>query len=398
MSERRDVAVVGGGVIGCAAALACAARGLRTTLFEQFEIGHVMGSSHGASRIIRLAYHDPVYIDLARDAYKRWTELAAANGVRLLVKTGGVDLGAAGDPALSDRAEAMRARRVPFEWLDADALRDAYPQFKPAPGTAALYQSETGILAADRCLRVIRHAARRHGAVLRERERVLSIEPIGSGVELTTSNGRVRAERVVVAVGGWAPALLAGLGLLLPLRVTREQVTVLAPERREDFAPGRFPVFIHHRGVEPLVSGFPCFGVHGVKLMFDLDGPEIDADADDRGIDPARVADMADYAQTALRGLSRRAIETVACLYTYTPDGDFIVDVHPEHEQIVILSPCSGHGFKFAPVLGDAAAMLATSGQSGLAHDRFSIERPALRSSTHVNGDCSVKASSFDVG
>jgi sarcosine oxidase len=379
MSADFDVAVVGGGVMGCAAALACAERGRRTVLFEQFGLGNLQGSSHGPSRIIRLAYHDPVYIPLAQTSFADWAELESRTEAELFHRTGGIDLADhPDDDALADRRDAMTAAGVAFSELDAAALRAEYPQFTTREGMTALYQCDTGILAADRCVRALASEASRHGAVLRLDTRVEDVRPDGHGVMLRTAFGSLAADRVILAPGAWAPRLLRSLGLELPLRVTREQVTVLAPSDPPAFAPGRFPIFIHHRGHEPLVSGFPCYGIAGVKLMFDVEGPEIDADHPDRRVNQQRVADMGDYAADLLPGLTREVVDAVSCLYTHTPDGDFIIDLHPEHAQLVVVSACSGHGFKFAPVIGRIAHDLAFGGESRLSHDRFSIHRHAL--------------------
>jgi sarcosine oxidase len=379
-AERFDVAVVGGGVMGCATAMACARAGLSTVLFEQFYPANARGSSHGPSRIIRLAYHDPIYTELARDAFAAWRHLERRSGERLMQRTGGVDF--ADDPdntELQQRAEAMTAANVPFERLDAGGLRGRFPQFHPHPQTAALYQGDTAVLAADRCVQTLAVEARRAGALLLNGERVTALRADGAGVAIESRQRDVLADRAVVAAGGWAPGLLGALGLRLPLRVTREQVAAFAPLRQADFAPRRFPIFIHHRGDQPLVSGFPCYGVRGVKLMFDVEGPEVSADDPDRAVNLGRVHDLSEYAARLLPGLSRRVVAATCCLYTYTPDGDFIVDRHPEHPQIVVLAACSGHGFKFGPLLGAMARDLAFGGPSHRAHERFSITRAALR-------------------
>lgn len=380
MSASRDVdvAVIGGGVMGCAAARACARRGWSTALFEQHILGNERGSSHGPSRIIRLAYRDPFYIPLAREAFTQWQSLEEEEATApLITRTGGLDLAhELTVPDLQIRRESMDRAGVSYEELDADGLRSAYPQLRADPGAAALYQDDTAVLAADACVRALADSAARAGAVIRTGERVEAVKADGEGASITTSAGVVRASRVILASGGWIKAQLAALGLPLPLLVTREQVVFLGSRDIDAFRTPQFPVIIHHRQAGKLVSIFPAVGADGVKLMFDCDGEELDPDVGTRDVRPDRAAELGKYATCLMPGMEPQPLKITSCLYTYTPDGDFIVDRCPGNEQIVIVSACSGHGFKFGPVIGRLAAELVEPDPAPL--ERFVADRPAL--------------------
>ncbi len=361
MSATSDVIVIGGGVMGCAAARSLAARGCSVRLFEARAIGTPEGSSHGRSRIIRLAYGDAAYIPLCRAAYAAWAQL----GDNLMQQTGGLDITEGERPGWAATARAMTAAGVAYETLDGDELRHRYPQFRLGEGTRALFQPDAAVLHADLCLAALVDAARRHGAELREGEAVETIRPGPDQVAVTTATGRYTAARLVLAPGAGLPALAAQLGLDLPLVVSREQVGFFAAG--DDFGPDRLPLFILHLAGRRFASGFPLLREGGVKLMIEH------KQADD---DDSRLEALRRHARRLLPGLGPlRQVES--CSYTLTPDEDFILDRHPRWPQIVIASACSGHGFKFAALFGDALAALCLG--DGPAFEAFRLDRPALK-------------------
>jgi sarcosine oxidase len=375
-----DAIIVGGGVMGCAAAWHLARDGRRALLLEQFALGHTNGSSHGHSRIIRLAYHAPEYVHLARAAYPLWRALEAETGEALLLQTGGLDLGMPGTATFEATRATLAAAGVPFEILDTAALASRYPQFHPPEGALGIYQAEAGILDADRCLAALASAARRHGAELRANEPALEIAPDGGGALVRTAVASYRADRLILAAGSWMRPLAARLGLDLPLTVTREQVAFFAPRDPEAFAPGRFPIFIHHSDDTPAGYGFPIFGLPGVKVAFHGGGPAIAPDDTDRAVDVGRLAALRSYVARLLPACAGEPFYSVTCRYTMTPDEDFILDRHPEYPQIVLASPCSGHGFKFGALIGRILADLAIRGASDQPIGRFGLGRFSRRS------------------
>jgi sarcosine oxidase len=375
-----QVIVVGGGVIGCATAYALACRGVPVTVVERFAVGHDRGSSHGPSRIIRLTYESTDYIALARASLAAWTALADASGERLVVPCGGVDFGPPDALYMAEMRASMTLAGVPFEEVDGAQIAGRYPQLSPPEGATGFFQADYAMLAADRCVAALASAARAAGAAFREDERVLALEPDGTGVTVTTDRGALHGSAAVLAAGSWVGPLLAGVGLPLPLTVLREQLAFFEPEDPARFQPGVFPLVIQRfPNTTMLGSMFPILGTPaGVKLMIDRIGPAIDPDEPPHGTDEAIQKRLLETTFRSLRGLTGRVNAIVQCRYTMTPDEHFILDRHPEHPQIIVASACSGHGFKFAPVIGDVLADLATTGTT--CHDitRFRVDRPAL--------------------
>ena len=376
-----DVIVIGGGVMGCAAAYHLAGSGLRALLLEQFAIGHAHGSSHGPSRIIRLAYNGVDYVQLARAAYALWHDLEAEAGERLLWRTGGFDFGVPGACMLDGIRATYQASGVSFETIDRDEIVRRVPQITLPQGTVGYYQPDYSILAADRCVAALAAQALRRGAAIAEGEAAEDVRVVAGGVEVCTRRDTYRAGAAVLCAGSWAGPLLRRLGVEVPLVVRKEQLAFFAPPDPSAFVPERFPLFVQHfRGTTSLGSGFPIFGRAGVKMMLDRIGPDVDADDPDRSVDPSLLARLRAYVARILPALGDDIVETVSCRYTMTPDEHFIIDRHPVHPQIIIASPCSGHGFKFAIVIGRIVADLAVRGTTAYPIERFRLDRPALRS------------------
>lgn len=375
-----DVIVVGGGVMGACTAYRAAKRGARVLLLEQFAVGHVLGSSHGPHRIIRLAYDTADYVVLAKAAFALWRELEQDSGQSLLMNTGGIDFGLPDALELREIAENYAAQGIPYEALDADEIHKRYPQIRPPQGTMGYFQQDYSMLAADLCVTTAAAQAGRFGAVIRDNERVESVRPDGAGVVVKTAKATYRATRAVLCAGSWMQPMLRSLGVDIPLVVTKEQVAFIEASDPQAFTVGRFPLFLHRfPGTTRIGSGFPIWRHSGPKLMMDRIGPVVDPNDPDRSVDQIALAKLVDYATDLLPGLTGRVIESVVCLYTMTPDEDFVVDTHPEHKQIVIASPCSGHGFKFGAVLGDVLTDLALTGATARDVKRFRLDREALK-------------------
>jgi sarcosine oxidase len=379
---RYDVIVVGGGVMGCAAAYHLAKRGRRVLLLEQFALGHDRGSSHGHSRIIRLTYHEPDYVRLAQAAFPLWRTLEQEAGVTLMLETGGLDFARPGTPSFEATRATLAALGIEHEQLDGTAIVRRFPQFQLPSDLVGLYQRDAGILNASVCVTTLASEARRHGADLRDQEPARQIGAAGAGVAVRTDLAAYQADRLVVTAGSWARPLLHQVGLDLPLTVTREQVAFFAPRQtgveqdaRQEFAPGRFPIFIHHDAENPSAYGFPIFGLPGVKVAFHQRGLEIQPESEERAADAAVSASLRDYLARWVPAAAGDLLLAQTCRYTTTPDEHFIIDRHPEYSQIVIGSPCSGHGFKFGLLIGAILADLAEHGATEQPIGMFGIER-----------------------
>lgn len=336
--------VVGGGVVGSATALELCRRGRRVTLIERFHRGHLLGSSHGPTRIFRLSYPDPKYAALAVEALDDWARLERDGAERLMDPVGGLDLG---EGALAC-ASALEGLGVESHELDAKQVSDL-AGISLDPGTPAIFQPQTGVIAASRTVRVQLGLAAKAGCQVQEGTQATSIRPSGQqGVVVETGRGEVSAGVAVLCAGPWIRPLAATAGFDLPLVVTSEQVTYLRPLRDQ------IPVVIDWR--EPLHYLVPmAFGAPGWKVGLHQIGAAVDPDAG-----PFLATEERNGPAVAwVRGLTGSLPEVVAdetCLYTNAPSDEFILE---RQGDIVVVSACSGHGFKFAPRIGRAAADLA---------------------------------------
>jgi sarcosine oxidase len=361
---RADVVVVGGGVMGSAAAWRLAARGIGTVLLERFEPGHVRGASHGASRIFRFAYPDRFYVELAVRALPLWREVEAATSRTLLTVTGGVDHGAAPDVALI--ADALASAGVPGQWLGPDEAARRWPGLRF--DTQVLYHPASGRLDADEAVAALAQLAAQAGAEIRHGAHVTDVRAVGDQAEVTLGDDVYRADRVIVAAGAWTPRLLGGSMDVPKLRITQEQPAHFAP-----LSDGEWPSFIHHRGASAAPFHFG-YGLRtpgeGIKVGFHQSGPECDPDARDFRAEPSREHVLVDYVREWVPGVDADSVTPISCSYATTPDEDFVVDASG---PIVVATGFSGHGFKFAPVIGEMLADLALGG--GPAPARFAAGR-----------------------
>jgi sarcosine oxidase len=375
-----DVIVVGGGVIGSATAWRLARAGYRVRLLEQFPFGHEQGSSHGPSRMIRLAYEEPEYAVLGREAFQLWRDLEEESGEPLLRMTGGLDIGTPDAYEMAGIEQTYQTLGMSYERLDRADLRQRYPQLNLPEGTIGLHQADYGILAATRCVLTMVERARAAGAEVVAETRVRAVVPDGEGVTVRTDNGELRAARVILTAGSWSRPLLASLGIDLPLTVLQEQLAFFRVRDPEAHGPDRLPLIIHRSpNTTSLGSFFPIFGHEGVKMMVDRIGPEVEPDNPDRAIDPLLLERLRKYVTELLPSATGEILETTSCRFTMTPDENFVIDLHPDYPQVVIASTCSGHGFKFAPVIGQMLSDLALTGETDYPSAMFRLDRPALR-------------------
>jgi sarcosine oxidase len=373
-----DVAVLGLGGIGSGAAYWLARRGVRVLGLEQFELGHARGESHDHSRIIRLSYHTPQYVELAKRAYDAWSTLETEANEQLVYRTGGLDLGPRGGAIdLKTYEKSLRACNVPFELLDAADIRRRWPAFRIDDDVRGLFQSEGGIVAAARATAAHQRAARALGAVLLEGIRLSSLRNLGGEVELKLLDGRTyRARKLVIAAGPWTGPALRSFDISLPLEVTKEQVVYFAPPDPAPFATDRFPVWIWMD--DPSFYGFPIFGEAGVKVAQDAGGAAVDPDTRSFEPDPGIAARTRAFLERHLPSALGSEVLTKTCLYTLTPDRDFVIDTLPEHPNVSVAIG-AGHAFKFASAIGRILSELALDGATRSDIAGFEVDRPILR-------------------
>ncbi|ACL55162.1 N-methyl-L-tryptophan oxidase [Methylobacterium nodulans] len=364
MSQVFDVIVLGVGGMGSATCWHLARRGQRVLGLERFDIPHAMGSSHGVNRIIRLAYFEhPSYVPLLRRAYANWREAEVLFGEPLLFITGSVDAGPAQSRVVAGAVDACRLHDLPHELLPARELNARFPGYALPEGHLALLQPEGGFVASERAIVAHVALAQGAGAEIRARERALGWEPTAAGgVRVRTERGTYEAGRLVLAAGAWMQDFVPALaGRAVP---ERQVLGWFQPTQPAAFALGRFPVF-NALFDEGHFYGFPVWGLPGFKIglyhHLRETGP---AETIDREVHPR---DEALLRQALRRYFPQADGPTMAlrtCLFTNTPDEHFVLDTLPDLSQVVVASPCSGHGYKFCSVIGEILADLATTGET----------------------------------
>jgi len=353
--------------MGSAALWQLAARGATCLGLEQFQPGHDRGSSHGETRIIRLAYAEhPSYVPLLRRAYELWGELEARSGRRLLHITGSIDGGLEHMESFAGALRSAQEHGLPHEVLSGEEVNRRFPGYSFPNHFKGVYQPQGGLLESEAAIKAHVQLALAEGAEVELSTPTKSWAVLPDGrVEIETAQGAVRARRLVLAAGAWMPQLVPELRACAPER------QVVAWFRIKDsaatFQPGAFPVF----NIEDDTGrwyGFPQFGGPGFKIgRYRHRGEATTGDGLDRAVHQEDLDLLWRGASANFRGAERDTHRASACMFTNTPDGHFVLDLHPDHPQVVLCSACSGHGYKFASVIGEVLADLATTGAT--AHD-----------------------------
>lgn len=367
-----DVAVIGLGAMGAHAVQQLAARGVRVIGIERFGPLNDRGSSHGDSRLIRLGYfEDPAYVPLLRRAFANWRALEARSGEALMTITGVLQIGRPEGLVVGGALESCRVHGIAHEVLDASEVERRYPVFSMRPGDVGLFETEGGFLAPERAITAALKLAGEDGAVLHFNERVTGIEPGDGGVTVVSAAGRYRVAKVIVAAGSYVAGLL---GAMAPYAQPIKQVVGWYPSRnRLATALGRMPGFLVDEDAGGTYFGFPDLG-EGVKVgkHFHLMEP-IDPEQPNPPITAADRAATEAFMARRLPGVVPVGSRFISCRYTLLPGEDFLFDFLPGEPGVIVASPCSGHGFKFASVVGEILADLATTGATDLPIERFSF-------------------------
>jgi len=371
-----DVAVVGLGGIGSAILAHCAARGASVIGLEQFARGHDLGSSSGKSRMIRKAYfEDPAYVPLVLRAYELWHELEREVDEALLQTTGVLTVGPETSEITAGTKRAAREHGLAIESLDLNQVSERYPMLDIRRDEVAIFEPDAGVLKPERAIAAHLAVAEHAGAETRFDATMHGWQAVSDGFELRLRGGeQVRARSLVLALGPWFQRTLSELGI--KIRVQRNVQAWFAPATA-DYASPQFPAFLlNRRGLPAPLYGFPDFG-DGVKAAFHGFGDLTDAEHLDRSVDqPRDIEPIVGAMNEWMPGAAARLIDAKPCMYSLTPDEHFVVDRHPQHPRLILCGGFSGHGFKFAPVMGEIAADLALRDRSRhdigfLSLDRF---------------------------
>lgn len=383
MSTHYDVIVIGLGSMGSTAAYQLAKRGQRVLGLEQFGPAHDLGSHHGGSRVIRQSYfEDPAYVPLLLRAYELWDEIERESGEEILTITGGLMMGPPDSLTVTGSIESSRQWNLAYEVLEAGEIRRRFPVFTPSPNTLALYEEKAGFVRPERSVYTHLLQAEKYGADLRFFESVLSWEahPSGEGVRVVTNNGTYEAGKVVISAGAWAPQMLKDLGI--SLQVERHIQMFFEPtEGIEPFRIGKHPIYIWEADDYVQLYGFPSSGIggEGAKVAFFRKGQPCTPETIDRIVHDHEVEMMREYLAQGLPQLNGRFLQGKTCMYTCTPDEHFVISEHPNHPQVAVAAGFSGHGFKFASVVGEILADIVIDGKSNHPIDLFSPQRFAYK-------------------
>ena len=363
--------------MGSAAARALCARGASVVAFDRFSPPHGFGSTHGHTRIIREAYYEhPLYVPLVQRAYELWAQLERESGKTLLQTTGGVMVGVEQGALLAGALESARTHGIAHDLLDAAALRSRFPAYAPQAEWVGLYEHRAGMLFPERCVTAALDQARANGADIRAVEPVTAWRRSGAGIRVETSARIYEVGRLVVAAGSWLPEMEELTGVRLPLEIERQLSHWFEPTSPND---GRYDASGCPVGLWETTDGGEIFATlpddgNGVKCGMHHAGSPTSPQAVDRAISVAENEEARRVLENVMPGAGGRLRDARVCLYTNTPDRHFLIDWVSD-ARVLILSPCSGHGFKFASAIGEIAAQLCLDGRSWIDLTPFSLSR-----------------------
>tara|TARA_B100000809_G_scaffold120550_1_gene118779 strand:+ start:1621 stop:2748 length:1128 start_codon:yes stop_codon:yes gene_type:complete len=374
LAQEFDCIVIGVGAMGSATLYNLAKRGRRVLGLEQFDIPHAEGSSHGVNRIIRLAYYEhPSYVPLLRRAYELWSEIESIAGEQLIYKTGSIDTAPAGHEVFEGSLESCLLHDIPHRVLNHAQINEQFPGYQLPVGHMGILQQDGGFVLSERSIVAYANAAMSEGAEIHAREVVSGWEPDRGGVRVFTDRGEYTAERLIITAGAWSSGLIPILeGLAVP---ERQVLAWLQPIDGSLYTPEVFPVFNAYFD-EGRYYGFPVFGIPGFKVgryhhleeIIDLDSTIKTVNGEDEALLRSAVEKYFPKANGTTMTLK-------TCMFTNTPDEHFIVDSLPGNTQVVVAAGFSGHGFKFASVIGEILSDLAIKGETEHDIDLLKIDR-----------------------
>lgn len=374
MTALFDVAVIGLGAMGSATLSFLAERGAKTIGIDAFYPAHALSSSHGDSRLIRLGYfEDPSYVPLLRRAYRNWNVLEARLRAEILTITGVLQIGARDSKIVSGTRASCQMHGLAHQILDKEEMNRRFPAFQLDDEEIAVLDPQGGYLRPELAVMGYLKLAAQDGAVLHFGERVIAIEPDDVGVTIRSADGQYRARKVVVATGSWIAELVPELRTLAtPIR---QVVAWYQPKDGFLTQPQRMPCFLRDEGAEGSFFGFPAIGVDGVKIGRHAHFREpIDPNQQNPPVNDRDTALLDGFVGKRVPGAAGQRVKTVTCRYTMLPSEDFLLDLAPGNPNVVVASPCSGHGFKFTSVVGEILADLALQGETGLPVSAFSFK------------------------
>ncbi|XP_069134301.1 peroxisomal sarcosine oxidase-like [Argopecten irradians] len=376
MAAEYDCIVVGAGIEGSSTAYNLVKEGQRTLLLEQFPLPHSRGSSHGQSRITRMAYGgEDYYTEMMIEAFKLWTELENEYGTTLYRKTGLLAVGRPGCDLIDGTVESLRKYSVSYTKLDEHELRSKYPMLHYPADFVAVEDHTGGILFADKALAAFQTEFLRHGGTLQDNEPVVDVFP-GDIVTVNTNKASYRGRNLVLTVGPWATKVLPTLGVQLPLKTLRISVLYWREKTPGEYGAETFPIVLDDNCVGQYdIYGLPSLEYPGLYKLCLHAGPEVDPDRRDEADSTWVVENMKQYVADHFPRLEPHPAIIETCIYTNSPDHDFVLDRHPAWDNIIIGAGFSGHGFKLSPVVGKILADLVLKKNPSYNLSHFKIDR-----------------------
>ncbi len=339
-----------------------ASRGLRVLTLDRFGLGHEFGSSHGKTRIIRLAYfEDPRYVPLLQRAFASWDELAKKSGAKIIRRTGGLMIGKEGGRLVVGVLRSAREHDLPYKLLTSREVGEAFGELRLEEDYSAVYEENAGILFPEQCISSYVALARDSGGTFGFSEQLLGWRQTRDSIAVETTKGSYATEELVIAAGPWTAQLLPGL---IPLTCERQVPFWFEPPDDRGFTAEKMPIFIMEEDNTHYFYAIPDVG-HGVKVARSHGGAQVDPDQVVREVTDADLSPVRDFIRRRLPSVNPTPIASTTCIYTNTPDSHFVVDFHPDDRRVLVVSACSGHGFKFSSVIGEVAADLLLDGRSG---------------------------------
>ena len=365
--------MIGCGAMGSSTAYHLAGKGVRTLTLERFALNHTNGSSHGRTRIIRHMYDYPWYVPLVRRASELWSNLEKESGKRIIMKTGGLFIGPADHEITNNRFRNAEMFAVPHELMTAREIGERFSIFKVSEDEAGFFDPNAGILFPENCIEAYVNLAKERGADFHFNEPALKWEKLGGKMVVRTSQGSYSSEKLIISAGPWTKTLIPNLNL--PLTPERQVVFWMKPlAQKGKFEPTRMPVFGWLTGDLHGYYGIPDLG-DGVKVAQDHLGDPCSPETVNRRVTEADERAIRSFLSEHLPLADGQVISSTTCLYTNTPDLHFLLDFLPNERHVLLVSPCSGHGFKFSSVIGEIASDLAIYGSSRHDISRFRVGR-----------------------
>lgn len=384
-----DAIVLGLGAMGSAAVYQLAKRGARVLGIDRFSPPHSMGSSHGETRITRQAIGEgEEYVPLAMRSYEIWREIESETGADLLTVTGGLIMQSAGaieslhgnGNFLAETVRCAQKFGIAHDELSADDIRRRFPQFSLVSDESGYFENDAGFLRPENCISSQLDLGKKHGAEIRVNEKVLEYRAGADGVEVVTEHGRYHAEKLIVSAGAWVNNFI-GAGSSAHFQVTKQVLHWFElKETSANHLVGEMPVFIWQFGrwKDDFIYGFPAIDgmAGGLKLATEKFNQTVVPETVSRDVWPEESVQVyQEYVSKRMPGLGERCLRAAACLYTSTPDSGFVIDRHPEFENVIIASPCSGHGFKHSAAVGQILSELALDGRTKFDIGKFGLVR-----------------------